>query len=318
MNLEQILEETNALVAAGYRELVISGINLGRWGKDFEAGAQVLGVRSPVSARRASQRDDDQCFSRAAPSEALSQRPRTNDQRLLSDDWRLASLVRAILDRTSLEKLRISSVEPMDWTDELIDLVASTPRIAKHAHVPMQSGSDAVLRRMHRKYRPWHYREKIQKIRAAMPSAAIGADVMVGFPGETDVEFEQTRRMVEELPFTYLHVFTYSARPGTPAAGMPTQVPTKVARERNRILRELGEQKKFAFMQDFVGHTLEAITLTKHRVADTPGVAGAGEITEALTDNYLKLQLEGKVKPNLWLQAKILAVENHTLIGTLI
>ena len=113
----------------------------------------------------------------------------------------------------------------MDWSDELISLVASSPRIAKHAHVPMQSGSDAVLRRMHRKYRPWHYREKIEKIRAAMPTAAIGADVMVGFPGETDAEFEATRRMIEDLPFTYLHVFTYSPRPGTPAAAMPNQVP---------------------------------------------------------------------------------------------
>ena len=101
--------------------------------------------------------------------------------------------------------------------------MAESPRIAKHAHVPMQSGSDAVLRRMHRKYRPWHYREKIEKIRAAMPTAAIGADVMVGFPGETDAEFEETRRMIEELPFTYLHVFTFSARPGTPAATMPNK-----------------------------------------------------------------------------------------------
>ncbi len=149
----------------------------------------------------------------------------------------------------------------MDWSDELIALVASSPRIAKHAHVPMQSGSDAVLRRMHRKYRPWHYREKIEKIRAAMPDAAIGADVMVGFPGETDAEFEDTRQMIEDLPFTYLHVFTYSPRPGTPAAEMPNQVPVHVARERNRILRELAAEKKLAFMRSFVGKTLEAITL---------------------------------------------------------
>ncbi len=88
----------------------------------------------------------------------------------------------------------------MDWTDSLIRLMAENSRIAKHAHVPMQSGSDAVLRRMHRKYRPWHYREKIEKIRAAMPTAAIGADVMVGFPGETDAEFAETRRLIEDLP----------------------------------------------------------------------------------------------------------------------
>src|SRR5262249_33065101 len=157
-----------------------------------------------------------------------------------------------ILQKSSLEKLRISSVEPMDWSDELIGLMASSSRVAKHAHVPMQSGSDAVLRRMHRKYRPWHYREKIEKIRAAIPTAAIGADVMTGFPGETDSEFEETRRMVEDLPFTYLHVFTFSARPGTPAANMPKQVPVHIARERNGILRDLATRKKSAFMQGFV------------------------------------------------------------------
>jgi threonylcarbamoyladenosine tRNA methylthiotransferase MtaB len=204
----------------------------------------------------------------------------------------------------------------MDWTDELIELVATSPRIAKHAHVPMQSGSDAVLRRMHRKYRPWHYREKIEKIRAAMPSAAIGADVMVGFPGETEAEFEETRRMIEDLPFTYLHVFTYSARPGTPAAGMPEQVPVRIARERNAILRELGEQKKLTFMRTFVGQTLEAITLTSRCGADAPvREVGEADVTEALTDNYLKLQLQGKFEPNLWLRARIVAAENQMLIG---
>ncbi len=99
----------------------------------------------------------------------------------------------------------------------------------------MQSGSDAVLRRMHRKYRPWHYREKIGTIRDAMPNAAIGADVMVGFPGETEAEFEETRRMIEDLPITYLHVFTYSARPGTSAAEMYSQVPIKSPAERNQF-----------------------------------------------------------------------------------
>src|SRR5208282_1876583 len=167
--LEEIVDEVNALVQSGYREVVISGINLGRWGRDFD---------KPL---------------------------------------RFETVVREILDGTNLEKLRISSVEPMDWSDELIDMMAHSSRIAKHAHVPLQSGSDRVLRGMHRKYRPWHYREKLERIRAAMPTAAIGADVMVGFPGESEADFEETRRLIEELPFTYLHVFTYSSRPGTPA-----------------------------------------------------------------------------------------------------
>ena len=177
--IESVLREVNQLVSTGYREIVISGINLGRWGRDLSADAPSTGRPHPR---------------------------------------RFEDLIRAILDRTGIQKLRISSVEPMDWTDSVIKLVAESPRIAKHAHVPMQSGSDTVLRRMHRKYRPWHYREKIEKIRSAMPDAAIGADVMVGFPGESGAEFEETRRMIEDLPFTYLHVFTFSARPGTPAA----------------------------------------------------------------------------------------------------
>ena len=170
-------------------------------------------------------------------------------------------------------------------------------RFGRHGF--LQSGSDAVLRRMHRKYRPWHYREKIEKIRAAMPSAAIGADVMAGFPGETEAEFEQTHRLIEELPFTYLHVFTYSARPGTPAGTMAGQVPTRVARARNRILRELAAQKKLAFMHTLVGSWVEAITL------QSVGSDHDGGYTEALTDNYLQLRLKGNHPPNRWIPVKI-------------
>jgi threonylcarbamoyladenosine tRNA methylthiotransferase MtaB len=201
--------------------------------------------------------------------------------------------------------MRLSSVEPMDWSDELIDLVASSPRIAKHAHVPMQSGSDAVLRRMHRKYRPWHYREKIRKIREAMPRSAIGADVMVGFPGETEAEFAETRRMVEELPFTYQHVFTYSARPGTPAARHPDQVPVELARKRNAVLRDIAAAKKMAFMRSLIGSEVEAITLQ----------AGGDDFTEALTDNYLKVRVAGHLEPNRWLKLQVDAVEDGMLVS---
>jgi threonylcarbamoyladenosine tRNA methylthiotransferase MtaB len=165
---------------------------------------------------------------------------------------------------------------------------------------------------MHRKYRPWHYREKIQKIRRAMPDAAIGADVMVGFPGETDREFDETRQMVEELPFTYLHVFTYSARPGTPAANMPDQVPVHVARARNRVLRELASEKKLGFMRSFVGKTLEGITL------NVIGNDAAGEFTEALTDNYLKLRLRGAHKANTWRRVAVEDVYDGSLSGELL
>jgi len=180
---------------------------------------------------------------------------------------------------------------------------------------------------MHRKYRPWHYREKIEKIRAAMPTAAIGADVMAGFPGETAADFDETRRMVEDLPFTYLHVFTYSPRPGTPAAAMRNQVPVQIARERNRILRELAAEKKLAFMRGFIGQTVEAITLHSPgalssraepidlRANQSGGVEGPAVFTEALTDNYLKLRLKGRHAPNRWLTAQVEQVEDGALVG---
>jgi threonylcarbamoyladenosine tRNA methylthiotransferase MtaB len=278
LSMERVIAEVRTLVEAGYREVVISGINLGRWGRDFPA------VRHSSFAIR-----------------------ETSNQvrRSTTDDQRLVSLIRAILERTALEKLRVSSVEPMDWSDELIDLMATSPRIAKHAHVPMQSGSDSVLRRMHRKYRPWHYREKLTKIRRAMPTAAIGADVMVGFPGETEAEFEETRRMIEELTFTYLHVFTYSARPGTPAAEQAGQVPVAVARERNRVLREIASNKKARFMRSLLGTKIRAITLQ----------SGRAECTEALTENYLKMKIFGRHSANRWMEVSVEGVEGEFLVG---
>jgi threonylcarbamoyladenosine tRNA methylthiotransferase MtaB len=257
MQPARVIAEANALVAAGYREIVLSGINLGRWGRDFQ--------------------------------------PQQNFE----------YLVRALLEHTGIEKVRISSVEPMDWSDDLIALVAGSPRIAKHAHVPLQSGSDRILRKMHRKYRPWHYAEKIRKIREAMPDAAIGADVMVGFPGETDELFEESRSFIEHLPFTYLHVFTYSSRPGTPSAAMPDQVPVHVARERNRVLREMAAEKNRAFRESFIGRTLEVITLQ----------AGGEGWTEALSDNFLKVRLASSHAANDWVNAEIEGVGDENLMA---
>jgi threonylcarbamoyladenosine tRNA methylthiotransferase MtaB len=216
-------------LSAKYREVVLSGINLGRWGRDFGG------------------RD------------------------------RLADLVRRLLDETPVERLRLSSVEPMDWSDDLIALVAESPRIAKHMHAPLQSGSDRVLRRMHRKYRPRHYADRIWKARMAMPDCAVGADVMTGFPGETDAEFEESRAFIESLPFTYLHVFTYSERPGTPAAESADQVSKHVRKQRTHILRELAREKNLAFRTSMVGRALSVVTIEDGRVG--------------LSSNYLKVNL---------------------------
>jgi len=229
----QVVEQVRNL-AERYREVVLSGINLGRWG-------------------------------------------------------RLTDLIRTLLAETVLERLRLSSVEPMDWSDELLQMMASAPRIAKHVHAPLQSGSDSVLRRMHRKYRPRHYEDRVRKARAWMPDAAIGADVMTGFPGETEAEFEQSRAFIESLPFTYLHVFTYSERPGTPAAQSSNQVPMEVRRERNRILRELGERKNLEFRRSMLGRTLSVVTLAEG----------------ALSDNFLKVELAVRRPANQMVDVKI-------------
>jgi threonylcarbamoyladenosine tRNA methylthiotransferase MtaB len=172
----------------------------------------------------------------------------------------------------------------MDFSDDLLGLMAASPRLARHVHAPLQSGSDRVLRRMHRKYRPRHYAERIAKARALMPDAAIGADVMVGFPGETEAEFEESRAFIAGLPFTYLHVFTYSERPGTPAAVSPDQVPVRVRKERNRVLRELAAAKNLEFRVRMVGKRLSVVTLHE------PG--------QALSSNYLKVTLAGEREPN--------------------
>ncbi len=225
---DQVVVQVRRL-SAHHREVVLSGINLGRWGR--EPGSRM----------------------------------------------RLADLVRRLLNETPIERLRLSSVEPMDFSDDLLRLIADSPRMARHVHAPLQSGSDTVLRRMHRKYGPRHYADRILKARQWIPDAAIGADVMAGFPGETDEEFEESRRFIERMPFTYLHVFTYSVRPGTPAAGLPGQVAMPVRRERNRILRELAAAKNLDFRQSMLGRTLSAVTLERG--------------SNALTCNFLNVEL---------------------------
>jgi threonylcarbamoyladenosine tRNA methylthiotransferase MtaB len=158
---------------------------------------------------------------------------------------------------------------------------------------------------MHRKYRPWHYAEKLEKIRSAMPEAAIGADVMVGFPGESDELFEESRSFIAQMPFTYLHVFTYSPRPGTPAANMPYQVPLEVARERNRELRNLAAEKNLAFRRSFLGRTIEAITLAR----------SDAQSTEALSDNYLKVEISGEHEANQWMRVRVKSLTEQGVSG---
>src|ERR1700685_1201097 len=246
---DKVLQQTRQLVAAGAKEIVLSGINLGSYGRDLTPRAE------------------------------------------------LADLVRRILSETALEQLRFSSIEPQDVTEDFVALVAASPRIAPHFHVPLQSGSDRILRAMHRWYRAAHYAERIERIRSAQPDAAIGADVIAGFPGESGEDFADTFDFIARLPFTYLHVFSFSARPGTKAADLGAPVSPAVIRDRARALRALGERKAAAFRALQAGRNVCALTLAR----------GGDNWTQALTGNYLKVRVEGRWPANIWCQARIQA-----------
>ncbi len=269
VSLGECLRAVAEFVESGGKELVLSGINLGRWGRDL----------SPV--------------------------------------LRFEELVAAILDQTALPRLRISSVEPMDWSSDLIALfrqygkdTGDGPRLARHAHLPLQSGSDAVLRAMHRRYRPWHYAAKVEEIRAALPDAAIGADVMIGFPGESDVLFRETYEFIERLPFTYLHVFPFSARPGTAAFAMHEANPVhgEAVKERKATLKALISRKNEAFRARFVGEELSVVTLN----------GGDLSATESLSDNFMPVSVAGGCAANELLRVRIGSLTVEGLVGGVI
>ncbi len=161
----------------------------------------------------------------------------------------LSEMLRRILDETPVERLRVSSIEPMDVTEDLIAVFAASDRMARHFHMPLQSGSDRILAAMHRWYRAEHYARRAELVREWLPDAAIGADVIAGFPGETEEDHRATLALIERLPLTYLHVFSFSARPGTAAAELQDQVSSADIVRRARELRALGMEKKSAFLK---------------------------------------------------------------------
>jgi threonylcarbamoyladenosine tRNA methylthiotransferase MtaB len=245
---DSVVEQVRSLVASGAKETVLSGINLGSYGRDLTPRAGLGGV------------------------------------------------VRRILDETALDRLRFSSIEPQDITEDFVALVAFSDRLAQHFHVPLQSGSDRILRAMHRWYRAEHYAERVKLIRRMLPDAAIGADVIVGFPGETEEDFDNTLEFIRQLPFTYLHVFSFSARPGTEATKfVGSALPALVIRERARILRALAQGKAEAFRTSQTGHPQRALTLAR----------GGNDWTEALTGNYLKVRVAGRLPANEWHNVRV-------------
>ncbi len=232
---EKVVEQVRELENSGYKEIVLSGINLGSYGKDL-------------------------------------------DRRI-----RFLDLLEKILRETSIPRLRISSIEPMDVSPELVRLVAGEGRLARHFHIPLQSGSDRILRLMNRRYWTSQYTERALAIHEQIPNCGFGADVMVGFPGETAQDHAASVRFIESLPFTYLHIFPYSARPGTPAAQMPNAVDPHAVRARSQEVRSLIAEKRQTFLAAQLGQQLSVLTLDEMENGARIG----------LSSNFLKVALPG-------------------------
>ncbi len=237
MPAAEVLNNIKKLQAAGFKEVVLTGIHLGYYGLDFA--------------------------------------PRGS----------LAEMLKQIHEARPINRVRLSSIEPHEITEEIISLVASSPVFCHHFHIPLQSGDDGILKRMHRPYSGAFFKDLVLKIDGLLPDAAIGADLLVGFPGETDTAFENTYNVIKKLPLTYLHVFPFSPRSGTPAAGYPDQVAHDVVKLRCRRMRDLGIAKKKLFYKNNIGK-ISKVLIEGERARDTGLLKGT-------THNYIPVLLKG-------------------------
>jgi threonylcarbamoyladenosine tRNA methylthiotransferase MtaB len=202
----------------------------------------------------------------------------------LNPEISLSELLQRIEGSNSSVRVRLSSIEPLELTDDLITRVAGSSRFCDHFHIPLQSGDGLILEKMGRPYRPVDFRNRVTKIRCRMPDAAIGVDTLIGFPAESDQAFTHTYELIRELPISYLHVFPFSARPGTPAARYPDRVAPDTIKKRCRQLRELGKTKRLNFYKQFIGKQLEVLVeSTRH----TPS-----GLLKGLSSNYIPVLID--------------------------
>ncbi len=221
----------------------------------------------------------------------------------------LTELVRRIAAGQLVKRLRIGSVEPNEVTDELLELMAASDTVCPHLHLPLQSGSDPVLKRMGRHYTSAFFRTLVAKIHAHLPEAFIGADVIAGFPVESEQEFADTVQLITDLPFSDLHVFPYSKRSGTKAADMPGQVPPDRIKYRAEILRNLAEEKQTRFLQQQVGRTLTVLV---------QGYDSKTKLCRGLSENYVNVLISGhQDMKNSLLRVSITELVNATLQGSI-
>jgi threonylcarbamoyladenosine tRNA methylthiotransferase MtaB len=221
----------------------------------------------------------------------------------------LAALLKDLLDRHPELQIRLSSLEPQEVGPDLRDLFHSFPNLCRHLHIPLQSGDDGILKAMNRTYSSAFYREGILDLHQRFPTLSIGADLIIGFPGETEEAFSKTYEFVLKLPLSYLHLFPFSPRPGTPAATFPGQVPQKVKKERLRIFRELDRRKRREFIARCLGKTIWAIGLDG-------GDPQRGN--RVLTENYLTVFVSERVEKNERVRLKLIGPDGEGIKGKII
>ena len=257
---ENILDEIRSLVDAGFQEIVLTGINLGTFGRKVKGHTH------------------------------------------------LVDLLHKIVEIPGLGRIRLSSIEPMMFESDIIRLAAESPVFARHFHVPIQSGSDRILKAMRRPYRSARVRELFRNVQQNIPDVGLGTDILVGFPGETDDDFAQTCALVQDSPLTYLHVFPFSPREGTEAYFLPGRIPPDVMKPRLGRLLEISREKSLAFRRRFLGQILPAITLAKEE--------DLGEAV-VLTGNYIHVRIPGlAIPPNRLLNIRIEDVQPSTTHGS--
>ena len=220
----------------------------------------------------------------------------------------LLQVLKAVEQIDGLDRFRVSSIEATYVTDEMIDFFAESQKFCRHLHIPLQSGDNGILKAMRRPYTRAQYIALLEKVAKRVPGVGIGGDVMVGFPGESDAAFQNTRDLIADHPLTYLHVFPYSPRGKTPAARMANQVDPQVKKQRGAILRELGRQKVAAFQARFLGQTLPVLFENRRN----------GQCLQGLTDNYIRVLAPG---PNAACEqivdTRLQRIEDGMVIGEL-
>lgn len=239
--VDSVVANAHKIAEMGVKEIVLTGVNIG----DFGNGTEVI------------------------------EGTRVKKEALFID------LIKELDKVEGINRFRISSIEPNLLTNEIISFVADSQRFMPHFHIPLQSGNNKQLQQMKRRYKRELYASRVETIKTLMPHACIGVDVIVGFPDETDEDFLETYRFINSLDISYLHVFTYSERPNTPANEMENAVPMHKRRERNEMLRILSEKKRRAFYQQFLGQTREVL-FEKHKNS---------AFLTGFTDNYIKIEL---------------------------